>query len=82
MDLCLRYGAVTLALELKVWRQGQVDPLIQGLEQLDGYLAGLGLNEGWLVIFDRRPNLGPIAQRTTTEAAVTERGRSIVVIRA
>jgi hypothetical protein len=26
----------------------------EGLAQLDGYLSGLGLETGWLVIFDRR----------------------------
>jgi hypothetical protein len=44
MDLCLRYGAVTLAMELKVWRDGAADPLAVGLTQLDGYPAGLGLD--------------------------------------
>jgi hypothetical protein len=81
MDLCLRYGAVTIGMELKVWREGRPDPLTKGLEQIEGYLAGLGLKEGWLVIFDRRPGLPPIEDRTTTEAAVTAEGRSIVVIR-
>ena len=81
MDLCLRYGVVTIAIEIKVWRGGQSDPLEGGLEQIDRYLAGLGLNGGWLLIFDRRPNLPPIAERTTTEAAVTGTGRKVVVIR-
>ncbi|MEM8639305.1 MAG: AAA-like domain-containing protein [Cyanobacteria bacterium P01_G01_bin.54] len=81
MDLCLRYGAVTIAIEIKVWRGGQADPLSQGLAQLDRYLAGLDLNAGWLVIFDRRPNLPPIAERTITETAMTGTGRSVVVIR-
>ena len=35
MDLCLRYGRVTLGMELKVWRDGAPDPLAQGLGQLD-----------------------------------------------
>lgn len=81
MDLRLRYGKVTMGMELKVWRQGQPDPLQTGLGQIDRYLAGLGLESGWVVIFDRRPNVRPIAERTTTEAAMTARGRSIVVIR-
>ena len=54
MDLCLRYGAVTLGMELKVWRDGRLDPVKVGLEQLDRYLAGLGQTRGWLVIFDQR----------------------------
>jgi hypothetical protein len=81
MDLCLRYGEVTLGMELKVWREGRPDPLQAGLEQLDRYLAGLGLESGWLVIFDQRPGLPPIAERTTTEQAVSPGHRPIVVIR-
>jgi hypothetical protein len=81
MDLFLRYGAVRLGIELKVWRQNRPDPLTAGLEQLDGYLARLGLDWGWLVIFDRRNDLVEIADRTTTEMVMTANGRSITVIR-
>ena len=81
MDLCLRYGAVTIAMELKVWKEGKKDPLTDGLKQLDKYLSGLGLDTGWLVIFDRRENLPPLSDRTTTELAVSPAGRTIVVIR-
>nr|WP_217352431.1 ATP-binding protein [Candidatus Viridilinea mediisalina] len=66
MDLCLRYGDVTLGIELKVWRDGKDDPLERGLSQLDAYLHGLGLESGWLVIFDRRSDQPPISQRTST----------------
>jgi len=82
MDLCLRYGDVTQAMELKVWRDGQRDPLTEGLEQLESYLAGLGLDTGWLVIFDQRSDLPDIAERTTTEPATTPNGRAVTVIRA
>ena len=81
MDLCLRYGAVTLGMELKVWKEGKKDPLNDGLKQLDKYLSGLALDTGWLVIFDRRPDLPPLSDRTTTETAVSPMGRTIVVIR-
>ncbi|MCK6683545.1 MAG: hypothetical protein L6R30_14145 [Thermoanaerobaculia bacterium] len=47
------------------WRDGASDPAGEGLEQLDGYLDGLGLSKGWLVIFDRRSGLLPISQMTT-----------------
>jgi hypothetical protein len=82
MDLCLRYAGKTLAIELKVWRPGAVDPLAQGLRQLDGYLAGLGLTSGWLVIFDRRPDAPPFAERVASSEAVTEAGRRVIVVRA
>jgi hypothetical protein len=81
MDICLRYGKVTLAMELKVWREGKRDPLDEGLKQLDKYLSGLNLDTGWLVIFDRRPDLLPLSDRTTTEIATSPAGRSITVIR-
>ncbi len=48
---------------------GAPDPLAEGLEQLDGYLAGLGLTTGWLVIFDRRAGQPPIAERNPCRAA-------------
>ncbi|WP_295441885.1 AAA-like domain-containing protein [uncultured Thiodictyon sp.] len=82
MDLCLRYGAVTLGMELKVWRDGAADPLAAGLTQLDDYLAGLGLSSGWLVIFDRRIGQPPMAERTSSTEALSPQGRRIIVVRA
>jgi hypothetical protein len=82
MDLCLRYGAVTLGIELKVWRDGEPDPLTEGLAQLDGYLAGLGLDQGWLVIFDRRTGQPPIRERTSSTEQTSLHGRRITVVRA
>lgn len=81
MDLCLRFGEMTLGIELKVWRPGSPDPLTEGLTQLDGYLTGLGLDSGWLVIFDRRPEQPPIAARTCSTEALSPGGRRIQVIR-
>jgi hypothetical protein len=82
MDLCLRYGEVTLGIELKVWRTRKVDPITQGLEQLDEYLARLKQDSGWLVIFDRRDNAPKLEERLKTEIQTTYSGRKITVIRA
>ncbi len=82
MDLLVRYGEERLAIELKVWRDGEGDPRGEGLAQLDRYLAGLGLEGGWLVIFDRRSGLPRLAERTSAEAAATPGGRSVTVVRA
>ena len=82
MDLHLRYRDLTLGMELKVWRDGKPDPLAQGLVQLDQYLAGLGLDSGWLVIFDRRRDQPPIEERTSCEQQISPQGRQIQVIRA
>ncbi len=81
MDVCLRYGQTMLGLELKVWRDGERDPLNDGLEQLDVYLNGLGLTTGWLVIFDQRSGLPDISERTSAEIATSATGRTITVIR-
>ncbi|MDF5732681.1 MAG: ATP-binding protein [Rhizonema sp. PD38] len=82
MDLCLRYGSTTLGIELKVWRDKKGDPLSSGLEQLDSYLARLGLNFGWLFVFDRREKAPPIEERLSTQIVSTKNQRSITVIRA
>jgi hypothetical protein len=82
MDLCLRYASKTVAIEIKVWRPGATDPLAQGLVQLDAYLAGLGLDHGWLVIFDRRPDAPPLTERLGASETTTASGRRVVLIRA
>jgi hypothetical protein len=82
LDLCLRYGDVVLGIELKVWRTRQADPLTQGLAQLDSYLARLGQDTGWLMIFDRRSNALELVDRLNTEILSTVSGRMITVIRA
>jgi hypothetical protein len=81
MDICLRYGPDTLALELKVWRKGRTDPLKEGLAQLDKYLAGLGLESGWLVIFDQRKGRKSVASRTRARTATTPSKRKVTVLR-
>lgn len=80
IDLCLRWGPDRVAMEVKVWRHRGKDPRPQGIKQLDGYLAGLGLDSGWLIIFDQRPGLPPIEDRTRSETTTSPGGRTITVI--
>jgi hypothetical protein len=80
MDLCLRYGQTTLAIELKVQRDGGPNQVKSGLEQIEGYLERLNLTSGWLVIFDRRKKAKPIAHRLKTELKMTPKGLPITVI--
>jgi hypothetical protein len=82
MDLCLRYKDVTLGMELKVWREKKRDPQTDGIEQLESYLGRLGLDFGWLFVFDRRKNALPMEERLSTQVVVTENQRRITVIRA
>ena len=82
MDLCLRYKDVILGIELKVWRDKKRDPQADEIEQLESYLGCLGLDFGWLFIFDRRKNALPMEERLSTEVLVTENQYRITVIRA
>ncbi|MGD9974271.1 MAG: hypothetical protein AB7S77_14520 [Desulfatirhabdiaceae bacterium] len=82
MDLCIRFGDATLAIELKVWRDREPDPLAEGLKQIEGYLKGLSLDTGWLVIFDHRSGQPRIRERTVAESATTQSGMAVTVIRA
>lgn len=80
MDLCLRYGSVVLGIEVKVQRDDGRNQLQRGLVQIDGYLARLGVDRGWLVIFDRRSSVLLIEERLRSEVHQTDRGRTIEVI--
>jgi hypothetical protein len=69
------------ALELKVWRENEADPLSEGLSQLDAYLERLGLDEGVLVIFDRRKGASG-RPRGQFEQEQSPSGREVTVLRA
>jgi hypothetical protein len=77
-----RRGVQREAIEIKVRRNKQGDPLDEGLHQLDGYLDRLGLDTGLLVIFDRRPSAPPIIERTGFSTATTPSGRTVTLLRA
>jgi len=51
-DLCVEYQGEMHALELKLYYDSYTES--EGLEQLNRYLDRLGLERGYLVIFDRR----------------------------
>ena len=86
IDLSIRWpypgGVQRLALEVKVWRDKDKkgNPLRQGLEQLDAYLARLGLEEGALVLFDLRGAASPVEERTRLEQATTPSQRRVSVL--
>lgn len=82
MDLCLRYGQVTLGIELKVWRDRRPDPREAGLAQLESYLNRIAQSDGWLVIFDRRSDAAELSERLTREIVETATGKTVTLIRA
>ena len=70
------------AIEMKVWHKSKRDPLGEGLVQLDSYLDRLDLDTGALVIFDRRPDAAPVAERTVLTQAASPSGRIVTLLRA
>ena len=55
MDLCVIFGGRKYAIEIKLRYNDKTLP--QGIEQLSGYMDTIGEQEGWLVVFDRRPEI-------------------------
>ncbi len=85
VDLLVRWplpegGVERFAAELKVRRDGDGDPLEDGLEQLSEYLDRLGLDAGTLVLFDQREKAPPIGERCSRGVA-EHGGRRITVLR-
>jgi hypothetical protein len=66
------------AIEIKVWRKGEINPLEKGLTQLGDYLKSLGMNRGTLVIFDARAKLAQ--HKVRYEDTVTKKGRNVRVM--
>ncbi len=79
LDLCVTIGENRYPVELKLRDPRRSDPETEGLEQLSEYMDGCAAREGWLVIFDRRPELSwdeRIGWKT-----VEREGRTIHVVR-
>ena len=76
LDLLIEWNAKRHAIEIKVRRHERTAQ--QGIEQLARYLDGLGLNEGWLVLFDLRKDI-PWEQKLTTRT-VEHEGRLVHIV--
>jgi hypothetical protein len=69
-------------IEVKVWHpRDKADPAIEGVAQLDRYLDRLGLATGVLAVFDARPEIPPIPDRTSVTTATSPAGRQITMLR-
>ncbi len=82
LDLLVIVGAQHMAIEVKVWRTGRKDPLIDGLQQMQRYLQRLNLDQGNLVIFDQRNDAAIWDERMHVDEAHTADGKSVMVLRA
>jgi len=59
------------AVEIKVWRNNESNPLTEGLEQLEEYLDRLSLKRGTLLIFDERTIAPTTSKRVKFEEHFT-----------
>ncbi len=82
LDLCVEYRGNSLGIEVKTWRDTDHarDPSVEGLVQLDGYLARIGLTHGWLIVFDQRKGVPPLPERQALKRATTAGGRTVEVL--
>ncbi len=88
LDLCVRWPLPTgevqrWAIELKVWRdttptgRGILTPPEKGMVQLTEYLERLGMDRGYLVVFDARSDAEPLPDRVS-RVELEHEGRTIV----
>ena len=76
LDLLIDWKGRRYAIELKLRRDARTEP--RALEQLARYLDGLGLSEGWLVLFDLRRDLS--WEEKLTMRDVTHEGKTIHIV--
>ncbi len=83
LDLCVEHRGDRFGVEVKTWRASDKakDPAVEGLAQLDAYLARLKAHAGWLVLFGQRANVPPLPERLRRERVTTAGGRQIDVVR-
>jgi hypothetical protein len=55
LDLCVLYGGSKYPLEVKIRYNEKTEE--KGVEQTRRYMEVYGSTEGWLAIFDRRPEI-------------------------
>ncbi|MDR0815106.1 MAG: AAA-like domain-containing protein [Bacteroidales bacterium] len=55
LDLCVMFEGQKYPVELKVRYSAKTEE--NSMEQIIGYMDTLGVKEGWLIIFDRNPNI-------------------------
>lgn len=83
LDLCVEHQGAKLGIEVKTWRDSDKarDPSVEGLAQLDGYLARIGVSRGWLLLFDQRAKVAPLPERFRREHITTAGGRKVELVR-
>jgi hypothetical protein len=76
LDLLITWKSQRIAIEMKVRNRPTAEA--RGLEQLGRYLGSLGLDEGWLVLFEPRSER-PWSERLFTRTEWVD-GRTVHVV--
>lgn len=76
LDLLITWQHVRHAIEVKLRRDTETEE--EALDQLAGYLDRMGLDEGWLVLFDLRQ--GPTWKERTYQREVEHAGKKIWIV--
>ena len=81
MDVLVTYGPDRFALELKrVRTRDALETVVErGVAQLGAYLDTVGLDHGWLVVFDVRPDRSWEERLWTREETTRDRKRVVVL---
>jgi hypothetical protein len=77
LDICLVYEKCKYPIELKIWRGEK--SLKKGLEQTARYMDVYGCTEGWLLLFDRRPD-GKWDDKIYMRKETPDTGKTITVV--
>ena len=78
MDLVVTYDKQEFIVELKIWRGDKYEE--KGRDQLSGYLATRGMDEGYLVTFDlskKKEATFPMSQDSTEPQWIEWNGKRI-----
>ncbi len=83
LDLRVEFRGSVLGIEVKTWKDSDKarDPIPSGLTQLEGYLARVGADAGWLVLFDQRKGQPELTERMRSERVTLASGRAVTVVR-
>ncbi len=76
LDLLIQWNEARYAIEVKLRRDTETEE--DALDQLAGYLDRLGLDEGWLVLFDLRQ--GPTWKERLYQREVEHAGKKIRIV--
>lgn len=75
------YREIGIEVKTRRDRDKRGDPVVEGVPQLEAYLARVGAERGWLVVFDQRTGAKGLPERALVEHGHGQAGRKVAVVR-